>query len=116
MSKAERGVDTAYGRLDRAALEQARGSYDTVALLRMIDELDELVGKTCEEDGLRDLLLRLHAMAHTVINGAAVAISADGETLPDLAQEVTMQLHEAIGTLESWIRRIAPLKTLQARD
>ena len=81
----------------------------------MIDELDELVGKACEEDGLRDLLLRLHAMAHTVINGAAVAISADGETLPYLAQEVTIRLREAIGTLESWIRCVAPLKALQTR-
>jgi hypothetical protein len=81
MSKADQSVETAHGRLDRAALEQARDSYDTTALLRTLDEFAELMRQACAQDGLRDMLLRLHAMAHTVINGAEVSVSTDRETL-----------------------------------
>jgi hypothetical protein len=45
MSKADQSVETAHVRLDRAALEQARDSYDTTALLRTLDEFAELMSK-----------------------------------------------------------------------
>ena len=49
-------------------MTQARESYDTAGVLRTIGELDELMTAARREDGLADMLLRLHSMAHTVIN------------------------------------------------
>jgi hypothetical protein len=114
MSKTEGTVETPYGRLDRAALTQARESYDTAALLRIIGELDELMSAVSRDVGLADLLLRLHSMAHTVIDGAAMSVAADDETLPELAQEVIGQIYGVISTLHSWVRCLEPLENLTA--
>ncbi len=115
MSAAEKSVDTPHGRLDREALERARDSYDTTSLLRTVDELAELLGEVAGEDGWRDQLLRLHRMAHTVINGASFT-GATGETLPELALAITAQMSDAVDRLQSWIRRIELLQELEARD
>jgi hypothetical protein len=40
----------------------------------MVDQLDDMVDQLRSEDGLRDELLRLHGMAHTVINGAGISV------------------------------------------
>lgn len=109
-------VETLYGNLDREALKQLRGRYDTMALLKIIDELDELVQVACGEDGIRDTLLRLHSMAHTVINGAQISVSADGETLPELAAWLTSELYSAVAAMQKWIRRIEPLEKLAADE
>ena len=116
MSETEDIVETPYGRLDRAALTKARESYETAALLRTIGELDELVGATCRDDGLADMLLRLHSMAHAVINGAPMDGAAGEETLPELAQDLIMDLEETIARLQGWVKRIEPLEALAARD
>ena len=115
MNTAEKAIDTVHGRLDREALENARDSYDTTSLLRTVDELAELFGKVAGEDGWRDQLLQLHRMAHTIINGAGFT-GATGETLPELAFEITGQMSDAIDQLQSWIRCIEPLQELGARD
>lgn len=72
-------AQTAYGRLDRAALLQAQHTYDTTSLLRMVDDLDAMLGEARGEDGLRDMLLRLHGMAHTVINGTGMTVATGEE-------------------------------------
>ena len=83
-------IETAYGRLDRAALTQARESYDTAGLLRTVSELDQWIEGVQGEDGLADMLLRLHSMARTVINDAPMDVAAGDETLPDLALDLIM--------------------------
>ncbi|MFJ4294222.1 Tn3 family transposase post-transcriptional regulator TnpC [Cupriavidus sp. NPDC089707] len=80
MNDSDETVETAYGRLDRAALRQAQDTYDTAILLRMVDELDALLADARAEDGLRDMLLRLHGMAHTVINGAGMTVATGEES------------------------------------
>lgn len=112
MSKSRATVETAYGLLDSINLQKVQDGYDTLGLLRSIDELDELVGDARGEDGLRDILLRLHAMAHTLVNGAPMAISAVQDGLAELATEVTMQLHQTVFLLQKWIRCIEPLANL----
>lgn len=79
MSDSDDTVETAYGRLDRAALRQAQHTYDTTILLRMVDDLDAMLAEARAEDGLRDMLLRLHGMAHTVINGAGMTVATGGK-------------------------------------
>ena len=115
MSETEDSVETPYGRLDRAALTRARESYDTAGLLRTVGELDEWIAAVHGEDGFADLLLRLHSMAHTVINGAPMDVAGD-ETLPELAQDLIMDLEETIAKLQGWVKRIEPLEALATRD
>ncbi|KDP83349.1 hypothetical protein CF70_025990, partial [Cupriavidus sp. SK-3] len=115
MSNSDDTVETAYGRLDQAALREAQDTYDTTALLHMVDELDDLLASARAEDGLRDMLLRLHGMVHTVINGAGMTVATDEETLPELAFDVTAEVLRTITILQGWIRRLEPLERLTPR-
>lgn len=109
-------VKTPYGLLDEQALLELQNSYDTQRLLAVVDSLDRLLAGWRGEDGLRDSLLRLHGMAHTVINGARLAAPANRESLPELAWDITSDLRKAVETLQQWVRLIEPLEGLQARD
>jgi len=113
MSDFDSTVLTAYGRLDRAALTRVQSSYDTTALLRVVDELDSIVGHARGPDGIRDVLLRLHGMAHVVLNGAGLSGSADKESLPELAFDAASEIRQTIATLQGWVKLIEPLETLQ---
>lgn len=116
MTEPSRLISTAYGNLDRDALEEVRGSFDTTTLLQSIDELNALIHELTDEDGLRDRLLRLHAMAHTIINGAPLAARVGPDSLPELAEEISSELLEMVEMLEGWVQRIAPLGQLAAGE
>ena len=115
MSDPETTVLTAYGRLDRAALTHLQSIYDTSKLLRAVEQLDRIVGNARGQDGLRDVLLRLHGMAHAVLNGAGLSGSAE-ESLPELAFEATSEIRQTIATLQEWGKLIEPLGALQPSD
>ena len=51
MSDSQPFINTVYGCLDRVALEKLRDSYDTTTLLRVVDELAELLGDVIGEEG-----------------------------------------------------------------
>ncbi|MEF9947757.1 MAG: Tn3 family transposase post-transcriptional regulator TnpC [Comamonas sp.] len=116
MSDPETTVLTAYGRLDRVALTRLQSTYDTSKLLRAVEQLDRFVGNARGQDGLRDVLLRVHGMAHAVVNGAGLSGSADEESLPELAFEATSEIRQTIATLQGWLKLIEPLETLQATN
>lgn len=116
MSDLDATIVTAYGRLDRAALTRAQIGYDTAALLSAVEELDGIVGRARGQDGLRDILLRLHGMAHAVINGAGTSVSTNQESLPELAFDATAEILQIISMLQGWVRLIEPLESLQSRD
>ena len=61
---------TPYGDVDAAALDNLRQSFDTTALLELVERLAPIAQRFEKTGGVRDELLRLHRMAHTVINGA----------------------------------------------
>ncbi len=108
-------VATPYGLMDRAALQEAQQSFDTNVLLRMVDELDRLTIGVREQGGLRDQLLQLHRLAHTVINGAGLAGSS-AETLPELAADILMEVRETVSTLRAWLEPLEALQALAATD
>jgi len=108
-----RVVKTKYGEVDRQVLDTLQDRYDTTRLLRAIDELDALVGDLKCEGGLRDDLLRLHGMAHVVINGAMSGPRVGEDTLPELAWDVGMVIRESIETLQRWRKLVEPLEALQ---
>jgi hypothetical protein len=116
MSDSEDTIVTPYGRLDRAALLELENTYDTRMLLSAVGQLDKVLGAARAQDGLRDMLLRLHRMAQTVINGTGLTGDTGGETLPELAFDTTSELRELIATLQRWVKQIEPLEGLQARD
>lgn len=116
MSDPETTVLTAYGRLNKAALTRLQSTYDTSNLLRAVEQLDRFLGGARGQDGLRDVLLRLHGMAHAVVNGAGLSGSTDEESLPELAFEATSEIRQTIATLQEWVKLIEPLETLQATN
>ena len=66
-------IETAYGFVDRAALLQARESFDMPGLLRCIEELKEAADARDSERGLRDSFMRLYCMMATILFGAFLA-------------------------------------------
>jgi hypothetical protein len=57
----------------------------------------------------RDDLLRLHGMAHTIVNGAALTAPASGEAIWELAGALSMELDEI---LEDLTEAVHPLNRL----
>jgi hypothetical protein len=69
-------IQTLYGELSASGLEEIRKSFDTRQLLKTVDDLDRFCGLWKKE--MRADLLRLHGMAHTLINDAPLT-SVQGE-------------------------------------
>ena len=93
-----------------AALAELRSYFDTRQILRAVDEMDRFCGEWKRE--LRDDLLKVHAMAHTVINGAPLARLAGKECLTAAAYEVAGEFREwqqALGSAIALLDQIADL-------
>ena len=103
---------TPYGEVDATALEQLRDSFDTSQLLRLVDRLDACLAELGGITAMRDELLRLHAMALTVIEGVVPTVPTENVSIWEAAESVRLDLE----TLSSWIRiaqmTIAPLGDL----
>lgn len=115
MSNLENTTPTAYGLMDSAALAELRSTFDTSMLLRMVDELAAAAQAAEGEDSLREMVLRLHAMAHTVVNGAGMTVATDGETLLELTESVMDEMRETITRLRRWTAQLEPLLDLEPR-
>lgn len=81
-------------------------------LLRMVDDLDAMLAEARAEDGLRDMLLRLQGLAHTVINGAGMTVATGEESSPELAFDTLAEVLRILTMLQGWPRQIEPLKQL----
>lgn len=103
---------TPYGEVDAAALERLRDSFDTSQLLRLIDRLDACLADLGGIATVRDELLRLHAMALTIVEGGAPVVSTENACIWAEAESVQLDLE----ALASWVRSaqicIAPLVEL----
>lgn len=109
-------IETQYGQVDRKALGNLQNRYDTTRLLTSVDELDQMAGALKGEDGIRDSLLRLHGMAHVVINGALSGPQRGDDTLPELVFDLGMEIRDMVSTLQRWLKVIEPLEALQPDD
>ncbi|QEZ48978.1 Tn3 family transposase post-transcriptional regulator TnpC [Cupriavidus oxalaticus] len=109
-------TDTPYGRVDAEALQVLQETFDTTAILRAVDQLDVIRARCCDPAGLRDDLLRLHGMAHTVINGAALSCSTTGPTLVDQAEAIIEELDDWILLLKQAVCELRPLEPLRPRS
>ena len=116
MSEERKTTTTAYGLVDEPTLRELQDTYDTTVLLRMVDELDAILAEAREEDGLRDLLLRLHGMTHTVLNGAGMSVPTGEDTLPEVAFDVGAEIQRIMAVLRNWQTRVELLERLTPRD
>lgn len=107
---------TYFGEVDTAALEQLESSYDTTRLLAAVDIVDRIRTQLHDPEGLRDDLLEIHSMAHSVLNGAP-SVPARGEgTLPERVLDALDQIDEFLMEL-TWVRTILePLEALHPDD
>jgi hypothetical protein len=103
---------TAYGTVATKGLRELQASFDTTQLLEALERLDTLRAVVTDTERLRADLLRLHAMAHTVINGGPLTAIADQETITDLTADVQEQLGELQATLLDVSSAVAPLESL----
>jgi len=107
---------TPYGDVDAKARAFLRENYDTSRLLAVVDLLDMLRPLFAVEGGLREDLLRLHAMSHTVLNGAPLAVSSGKTDIWEAAREALEDLsrvHDVVQEIASVVR---PLEDLEPQD
>lgn len=108
-------TQTPYGTVDADALLELHETFNTMAILRAVDQLDAIRAR-CAPEGLRDDLLRLHAMAHTVINGAGLSYPTDGPTLVEQADAVIEELDDWVRMLKQTVKALQPLESLRPKD
>lgn len=109
-------TQTPYGNVDTEGLQSLQESFDTLAILRIADQLDVIRSRCCDPAGLRDDVLRLHGMAHTVINGAGLSYATTGATLLDQADAVIEELDDWILLLKRAVQALQPLQRLHPED
>lgn len=91
---------TPYGEVDAVALEALRNSFDPSYLLRLVDQLDTCLAELGGIAAVRDELLKLHAMALTLVEGAVPSVPAEGACIWADAESVQLDLE----ALDSWVR------------
>lgn len=104
---------TPYGDVDADALERLRGGFDTNELLALVERLDQLLPRLVPTDGIRNELLQLHRMAHTVANGVALTEPAGNLDLWEAAQALSEELGELAEMFAEAAELLQPLIDLQ---
>jgi hypothetical protein len=107
-------IETPYGVVDADALQSLQQRYDTTVIHQAVGLFDTIRTR-CGPAGLRDDLLRLHCMAHTVINGASLSYSTDDLTLVEQADCVIEELEDWMMMLDRMILALRPLQDLHSR-
>lgn len=112
----ERTRDVVYGPVDAGVLEELCASFDTRRVLDAVDGIDQIRYRICEPDGLRAELLRLHGMAHTLINGAEMTVPSSEEPIWELAESLSFELLEFQEHLEKAVDCLDELARLAPAD
>ena len=102
-------IQTPYGHVHATALENLRSTFDTTELLKAVDDLDRLYAHWKKE--LRDDLLHVHAMAHTLINDAPLSCAPE-EGLGELAATLAGEFQDCRAVVRSTIALLQQIATL----
>lgn len=109
-------VATAYGPVDAVALRTLQDTFDTADMLVDVDKLAEAGLQLLDPNGLRADLLRLHGMAHTVINGALLVTGTAGVSLADSAADLDAALDDLVRVVMTVRDRVRALTALSPAD
>ncbi|KUY56313.1 MULTISPECIES: Tn3 family transposase post-transcriptional regulator TnpC [unclassified Burkholderia] len=104
---------TFFGGVDTAALARLESSYDTTRLLATVDIVDRIRTQLYDPEGLRDDLLEIHSMTHSVLNGASIAPSRRRGALPERVLEALDLIDEFVDELTRVRTILEPLDALQ---
>src|SRR3546814_255654 len=85
------------GGVDAIGLQQLRTTFDTTQLLRAVDDLDTICALVADPDELRTDLLRLHGMAHALINGGAISQTSADKTTAQLGVDIAAEREDMGG-------------------
>ncbi|RZF23710.1 transposase [Paraburkholderia sp. UYCP14C] len=107
---------TYFGDVDTAALERLESSYDTARLLAAVDIVDRIRTQLHDPEGLRDDLLAIHSMAHSVLNGAPSVPSRREGTLPEQVMDALDLLDDFVAELTGVRAILEPLEALSPND
>jgi hypothetical protein len=112
----EKNCDPSYGTLNSKKLEELQQNFDTTKILAAVDTIDEIRYRICEPDGMRQDLLDLHAMAHTIINGDSTLNVPRGTCIWEVAQELELEIDEFATKLSEIANLLAKLGELVPND
>ena len=107
---------TPYGTVNAKTLRTLQDSFDTSAMLRMVDQLDAIRARLDGIDGARDDLLHLHAMTHTVLNGARLVTPIDETHIWEAAHELVSEFQDWSKTFATFAQQLTPLIDLIPRE
>lgn len=105
-------------RVNIRQLQTLQESFDTSKLLEASNFMDSL-GHRCDfaPEGIRNDFLRLHSMAHELINGGVPTLNPlPGETIHDLALDLSDEISDWIVMLRKIQKRLDKLVALAPED
>jgi hypothetical protein len=111
---ADHPTKTPFGPVNASTLEHLRESFETQQLLEAVDQMDH-IAELVNGSAFRRDLLRLHGMAHTIINGAPQTV-ASKETIWELASALAMELEDVVEDLQSTLGLLQQLAELAPED
>ncbi len=103
-------IQTPYGEVRAEGLQQLQASFDTRQLLTAVDNIDRFCAQWKSE--LRVDLLQLHAMAHTVINGAPLSSMRGEESISELSFSIAEEFRDWQDSLQSSIAELDQIAEL----
>jgi hypothetical protein len=109
---AKETVETKHGTIDAGVLAELKQSFATSDLLTAIDAIDASEGR---QKWLHACLLRLHAMANHLINGAPQTVTGE-EPIWQLAEEIGDELDAHTASLGHAARLVDRLGQLRPND
>ncbi|WP_308445834.1 Tn3 family transposase post-transcriptional regulator TnpC [Chitinolyticbacter albus] len=104
---------TPYGDVDAAQLATLRQGYETAALLKLVEQLDRLRPRLAAGAGIRDDLLRLHRMAHCIINGGPLSEPIGDTDLWECAVALADEFKHLASTFDAIAQQLQPLSQLR---
>ncbi len=107
---------TYFGDVDTAALERLESTYDTTRLLAAVDIVDRVRTQLHDPEGLRDDLLEIHRMAHSILNGASSIPSRREGSFPEQVLDALDVIDDFIAELTRARTFLEPLEALSPDD
>ena len=115
MSQAK-NVKTIGGVVNAKVLEELQDDFDTTQILDAVDTIDEIRYRICDPEGMRDDLLRLHGLAHALINGDSSNASEEDGPIWQLADDLEDQISDWIDKLRNLAHMLDQLVSLMPEE